>query len=72
MRNLPIGGARKNNAIAPAIPPQKDAMHASCNASPPRPFLVIGKPSIVVAAEAGVPGVLSRQAEILPPYVEPQ
>lgn len=40
-------------------------------ACPASPRLAIGKPSIAVAAEAGVPGMLSRIADWQPPEIDP-
>ena len=70
--HLAMTGAKKSRARLPTIPPQKDDTADSTNASCARPYFVISKPSIAVAAAAAVPGVLIRIAEIDPPNIEPQ
>ena len=47
-------------------------MHAVPSALPAFPCLVSSYPSSAVAAEAGVPGVWIRMAEIEPPKMAPQ
>ncbi len=65
--NSPSTGATTASATIPIIPPRKDAEVASPIARPACPLRASGKPSSVVAALAGVPGMLSRIAERDPP-----
>ncbi|MPM57570.1 hypothetical protein SDC9_104392 [bioreactor metagenome] len=51
--------------------PMSEANTASPNALPAWPFLAMGEPSKQVAIELGVPGMLSRMAEIRPPLIPP-
>ncbi|KAF5033981.1 hypothetical protein DSECCO2_601000 [anaerobic digester metagenome] len=60
-------GATVNNSTAPTIPPIKDDIVDRPSAISPLPCWAIGYPSNTVAPLAGVPGVLSKMAEMEPP-----
>ena len=60
-------GAIVRSAINPMIVPQKEAVADSIRASVPWPSRAIACPSHPVAAADGVPGVLTRIAEMEPP-----
>ena len=70
--NRARGGARNSSAMTLRMPPQKEEIADSTNASCGFPFSVIAYPSIAVAAAALVPGVLIKMAEMEPPNMEPQ
>ena len=59
------------SAMALAMPPMADDQQAILSALEASPRSAIGKPSKVVAMEAGVPGIRSRIAGIAPPYIDP-
>ena len=59
------------SAMALAIPPIAEDQQATLSALAASPFSAMGKPSNVVAIEAGVPGMRNRMAGIAPPYIEP-
>jgi hypothetical protein len=59
------------SATALAIPPIADDQQATFSALDASPRSAIGKPSKVVAIDAGVPGIRSRIAGIAPPYIDP-
>ena len=52
-------------------PPIAEAIVETLKAFVAIPFFTNGKPSIQVAADAGVPGVFNNIAEIDPPYIAP-
>ena len=59
----------KNRSIkAEKIPPKVEAYKAIFKAAFVRPFWDRGCPSIIVVAAWGVPGVLIKIADTLPPY----
>ena len=58
-------------AMALAMPPMADDQHATFSALDASPLSAMGKPSKVVAIEAGVPGMRSKIAGIAPPYIDP-
>ena len=60
-------GAAAISSAQERSPPSTEAEVAQPSASPARPARAMGKPSSVVAAACGVPGVLMRMAEIEPP-----
>ena len=60
-------GAMNKSAMAEIVPPIIEATVETPMALRPLPCLVRAKPSAAVAADAGVPGVWSRQAVIEPP-----
>ena len=65
-------GEKKYSEMQLSRPPQKELQQAVASALPARPCSVIWYPSIAVAADAGVPGVWMRMAEIDPPKMAPQ
>ena len=65
------GPVRNTRNKAPSRPPQTDAHTPSQMARPGSPLRDIGKPSNVVAIEAGEPGIPSRQQAIRPPVDPP-
>ena len=67
-----IKGLKKVMVKAPIRPPQKDANNAIERALPASPRCPMGYPSRMVAAAAGVPGVLISIAAMEPPYIAPQ
>ena len=60
-------GAKNSRQAALTTPPAKEATNAISRALPALPWRARGLPSHAVAAEAGVPGVFSRMAVMLPP-----
>jgi len=64
-------GAMKISAAMLNMVPRKENTTPTPSALAPSPFSIIGPPSKVVAIEDGVPGILSRIAEIRPPEVAP-
>ena len=64
---LATWGPRNSSIRAEKIPPKVEAYRAIFSAALVRPCLLRGWPSIMVAAAWGVPGVLMRMAETLPP-----
>ena len=64
-------GAMNISAAIEIMVPMNEKTMPAPRALPPSPFSIIGPPSKVVAIEAGVPGILSRIAEIRPPEVAP-
>ena len=65
---LATWGPRNSRASAEKIPPKVEASRAIFRAALVRPFWERGYPSSMVAAAWGVPGVLIKMAETLPPY----
>ena len=65
------GPVRNTRNRAPSSPPQTDAQTPSQMARPGSPLRAIGKPSNVVAIDAGVPGIPSRQQAMRPPVDPP-
>ena len=64
-------GAMKISAAMLKMVPRKENTTPTPSALMPSPLSIIGPPSKVVAIEDGVPGILSRMAEISPPEVAP-
>ncbi len=64
-------GEIKISAITLIIPPMNEYRIPTPSALPASPLSRMGPPSHTVAIEAGVPGILSRIAEIKPPEVLP-
>ena len=64
------GPVRNTRHSAPSSPPHTEAHTPSQMARPGSPLRAMGKPSKVVAIEAGEPGMPSRQQVMRPP-VEP-
>ena len=58
-------------AMALAMPPIAEDQHAIFNAFAASPRSAMGKPSKVVAIDAGVPGMRNKIAGIAPPYIDP-
>ena len=57
-----MGCAAKTRMQMPTTDPTAETSAELVNAIPARPCLAMGKPSNVVAIDAGVPGVLMRIA----------
>ncbi len=68
---LTRSGDRKIISVMPQEAPTNEAITVSPSATPPRPCLVIGKPSRQVTACGGWHGKLSRIEQIAPPYCAP-
>src|SRR5438067_4061152 len=64
-------GDRKIISVIPHDAPTNEAKTVRPSATPPRPCLVIGKPSRQVTAWGGWHGKLSRMEQIAPPYCAP-
>src|SRR5499427_11136237 len=64
-------GERKIISVIPQEAPTNEAKTVRPSATPPRPCLVIGKPSRHVTACGGWHGKLSRIEQIAPPYCAP-
>ena len=60
-------GAKNKSVKAENIPPNVDAYRAIFKAAFVRPFSDRGCPSSMVVAACGVPGVLIKIADTLPP-----
>ncbi len=67
--SLPMIGEKIARQINPKRVPIADEIVASPMASPALPALANGFPSRHVAAFAGVPGMLRRMADQVPPYI---
>jgi hypothetical protein len=65
--NSMMTGDRMTSAIMPTIVPINEAVVVSPRARPPSPCSASGYPSMAEAADAAVPGMLSRMAEYDPP-----
>ena len=65
-------GASSARQIALIKPPINEDTAEMPSARPAFPFLFMGYPSSRVAVADGVPGVFSRIADMLPPYILPQ
>jgi len=70
VRFAKVGLSTTMNSKLIAVP-MSEANTASPKALPAWPFLAMGEPSKQVAIELGVPGMLSRMAEIRPPLIPP-
>ena len=64
---LATWGPRNNSIRAENTPPKVEAYRAIFSAALVRPWRESGWPSSMVAAAWGVPGVLMRMADTLPP-----
>ena len=66
-----IGSDKVTRKTQEMSPPINDAPIPRPRARPGSPPLAMGKPSRVVMIEAGVPGMRSKVAVIMPPLTEP-
>src|SRR6202044_4164020 len=64
-------GDRNIISVMPQEAPTKEANTVKPSATPPRPCLVIGKPSRQVTARGGWHGKFSKIEQMAPPYCAP-